>query len=465
MHFDTRAYVEPITLGIRVPRIFEPGEFEECCRYDDWQAEKAFSDMAALYHEITHYLQFYGSIWGYGYMRMLHDTAATFEAKAIFLKEKGLLKYPISEVSCDISDIFQNKNEREAYTCSILRNRYYNEELQGLTYTLWGNNLPIKQDGHLVQSSPLFLSLKDGFVFPVTGKMILENYACYYEIEILKNCPSREMANNIIRKAYLDLPKDTVSQYSGLAVWIAAEGLDHIEPLIYFMLLNQPNDDFIMRLGDYTLVKNMKRILQQSHHLRSLAKPITDDDVRESFAKMSKMTELTNPLESLSSLRLLLGKNAKNIMKHYNYDGSWILEILFCLICDWWHEKPSRIMSWSPKDLTNYVPVVNVHAENLETPSCLFSGNKRNEQHFDDLFVGHHLAYCERIFLLVNLFYLERTKCPRYYNSKQNKSKCCKKCDGYISNSALDESCPVFIGNRVIFNERSKKKEGYVNER
>ncbi len=46
MHFDTRAYVEPITLGIRVPRIFEPGEFEECCRYDDWQAEKAFSDMA-----------------------------------------------------------------------------------------------------------------------------------------------------------------------------------------------------------------------------------------------------------------------------------------------------------------------------------------------------------------------------------------------------------------------------------
>ena len=383
MNFDTRAYIEPITLGIRVPRIFKPGEFEECCKFDDWQAEKAVSDMAALHHEVAHYLQFFGTIWGYNYLRMLHDSAATFEKKAMYLKKKGLLSYPIYEVSCNISDIFQEEKEQEDYTRAILNNRYYNEEFQGLTYTLWGNNLPIKQEGNLIQSSPLFLSLRDGFVFPVTGNMILENYAAYYEIDFLKNSPNRDIANRIIKKAFLEIPKANISKYSGLAVWIATEGLSHIEPLIYFMLLNQPMDDIILKLGEYALARNMKIILQNSPKLRLLDKPNTDDDVKKCFVQMSEITGLSNPLESLESLRLLLAKNSEIIMHHYNFDGSWILEILFCMIGDWWHKRPSRILSWNHKDLTDSVPIVNVHAENIETPGVLFSGYKKNKVKFD----------------------------------------------------------------------------------
>lgn len=456
MNFDTRAYIEPITLGIRVPRIFKPGEFEECCKFDDWQAEKAVSDMAALHHEVSHYLQFFGTIWGYNYLRMLHDSAATFEKKAMHLKKKGLLSYPICEVSCNISEIFKKEKEQEDYTRAILNNRYYNEEFQGLTYTLWGNNLPIKQEGHYVQSSPLFLSLRDGFVFPVTGNMILENYASYYECDFLKNCPNRDMANRIIQKVYIDLPRENDSKYSGLAVWIGAEELSHIEPLIYFMLLNQPMYDVILKLGEYTLARNMKIILQKSNKLKLLAEPTTDDDVKKCFEQMAEITGLSNPLESLESLRLLLVKNAENIMKHYNFDGSWILEILFCMIGDWWYKKPSRILAWSHKDLSYNVPIVNIHAENLEAPVILYSGEKKNKIQFDELFGGHFHAYCERIYLLVNLFYSQKTKCPLWHYSKPKFVKSCEECDGYISNTVLSKSCPVFIRNRNILIETKK---------
>ena len=92
-------------------------------------------------------------------------------------------------------------------------------------------------------------------------------------------------------------------------------------------------------------------------------------------------------------------------------------------------------------------------AKNMKKASCLYSGDKKNEQHFDDLFVGHHLAYCERLYLIVNLFYSEKIKCPRYFYFKPKIGECCEQCDGNISNSALDESCPVFIGNKEILIE------------
>jgi hypothetical protein len=216
------------------------------------------------------------------------------------------------------------------------------------------------------------------------------------------------------------------------------------------MLFNQPMDDIILKLGEYTLARNMKIILQKSQKLRLLDKPNTDDDVKKCFVQMSEITGLSNPLESLESLRSLLAKNCEIIMHHYNFDGSWILEILFCMIVDWWYKRPSRILSWNQKDLTDSVPIVNVLAENIETPGILYSGDKKNKVQFDELFGGHFLAYSERIYLLGNLFYLSKIKCPLYFNSKPQLSKSCEHCDGYITNSGLNESCPVFIRNSNI---------------
>jgi len=299
---ERRGLFDPISLGL-----YAPTELSQIGKYI---ADHPMRDASTFVHELSHYLQFYGTAFGYCYLLSMRGCAICLQDGMKSLSGKPNISFPASEWPIDIGQVFANKEDREFYTQAILMNRYYNEELRGFTYCHFGRNQPVTMDDHLILTSPLYLELENNTVFPFTGEALLENYASCQEIQFLSRHAPRDITKRLVDSMYLNLPRELQARYMGIGVWIATFGLVDIEPLLYFTLLNQPQEGFLSRLGDYTIASHTKKLLTEFGRLQRLARPKTSNETKDVLDKIATIAGLANPLETLNHMRSVPSKLA-----------------------------------------------------------------------------------------------------------------------------------------------------------
>lgn len=332
---EFRGSFDSITLGLHAP-----SDFSELRKYRD---DLSVRDGATFVHELSHYFQFYGTIFGYHYLLAMRACSICLKDGMKSMAGVEGLAFPAAHWPIDLERVFPSEENRDFYTQAILSNRYYNEELYGYTYNHFGrSNMPVRVDGYSVLTSPLYLELHDGTVFPFTGETLLENWAVCHETQFLSSSVPREFANRFIEATYLSLPSQMQARYMGLGVWFATYDLMELEPLLYFTLLNQPLEGFIGRLGDYTLAFRTKKLLTRFRQLSDLSRPTNDDEVRDVLSQIAKISGLADPLETLAKYR--------DLMKPTAHGDCWVVDWISWRIWNWFLEEPLRILTW-PENL------------------------------------------------------------------------------------------------------------------
>jgi hypothetical protein len=451
-----RASFDTVTLGIRAPRAFDPGELKDICTYVDDQSILAVCDVAAFVHEVSHYLQFYGTLFGFSYLHMVQQLSHCLGIAIESMSNKTGLCFPISSWRVNISELFKTNKERAFYTSAILRNRYYNEELYGLTYSHFGRNHPIQSDGRPILTSPLYLELDDGTVFPFTGETLLENYAACQEAQFLSTVSPRILANKVIENSYLSLPKRLQAHYMGISVWFGTFGLLELEPLLYFVLLNQPPEDFENQLGDYTLARNAKKLLMRSDRLKQLPRPNTDGETQEVLEKIVDTADLVNPLETLPKWRDLVVSQIEGT--HYpDEDSSWVVDWISSRIWSWFIERPIRVLKWpyNFRSLFREVPILNIRFDNLKERVFNRFEDQLSRSHL--ALVNRHQDYCEHLHILFGLFSEPQVCCPLSWKGKPNICDSCAQCSGNLPDYNIGQDCPILIKYASLFRIGSKK--------
>ena len=441
---ELRGWFEPITLGLHAPT-----DFEELRKYPN--DDVSIPSAAAFVHELSHYLQFYGTVFGYSYLLGIRACSVCMQDAMKSMTGRKGLSFPASSWPIDIDKVFPTQEDREFYTQAILMNRYYNEELSGYTYPHFGRNHPVRINGHSVLTSPLYLELADGTTFPFTGEVLLENYAVCQEVQFLSRSTS---CKKYVDTRYLSLSNALQVRYMGIGVWFGTFGLTQIEPLLYFVLLNQPQEGFLRRLGDYTLACNTKKLLTESTRLKELPRPKTNEETRYVMSKIADISGLADPLDVLSKW--------KDLLKPSIEGNPWPVDWISYRIWDWFLEQPLRILTW-PENLQSVLtglPLVKVHFDNrtpgesinlLNVPQGTLSS-----RHFT-LLEGHH-DYSERVYMITGLYNHSEIRCPHLWDSKPQLCESCQACRGHLPDDGIGDDCPVTKKHGDLINIVSKKK-------
>ena len=376
-----------------------------------------------------------------------------------YVKDKKGLVFPAINWKFDIQEVFPDEKWMAFYRLGIFANRYVNEELHGMAYTIDGIH-PVSLDGGFAQTSPLWLKTVESGDFPFTGAILLENAAVCHEVHFFAGAPDKY--KNSLAKFYTTLPPGRGQLYNGLAVWFGVANILHLEPLLYFTLLNQPCEDVYENLGNYTLAQNTKKVLLRSDHLSDIKRPETDDQTRESFQRIAEILDLHNPLESIERYSTYLRKSIAG--EHHpstGEDGSWIADFVTCKAFDYFLKNPLEIVEWprNIKKLVRNVPILNVSSEDSMNKCVAFISQKNIPADFMDFAVNWHLDYCHDLHMLFGLYRDSEVRCPHWIYERPSMCDLCKTCSGYLPNESLDATCPAFERYSGILDISSTKKE------
>ena len=135
---ENRNFFDPITLGLSLQN--SPLEL---FRYND---DISIANAGTFIHELTHYLQFYGSVFGYHYLINQWGTTVMLADYMRFLLDSKCLTYPLVFNKTNIYDFHAKKQEsKEFLTQALLLQRFFNEEIYGITYPFL-NQFPIQNN-------------------------------------------------------------------------------------------------------------------------------------------------------------------------------------------------------------------------------------------------------------------------------------------------------------------------------
>jgi hypothetical protein len=428
-NYRFRGYFDPVTLGLHAPI-----DFKDMTRYID---DVTVSGAATFVHELSHYMQFYGTVFGYTHLLSLRGCLQCIEDGMKSMAGKGMSCFPASSWPIDIGQVFPTEELMAFYTQAILLNRYYNEELKGLTYAHFGSNQPIAIDGNLILTSPLYLEQEGGNFFPFTGEALLENYAVCQEVQFLTNHFPREITMKHLEQSYLSIPFIKQVHYQGIGVWMGTFKLHKIEPLLYFTLLNQPHSGVIRRLGDYTLAFNTKKVFTTFNQLKELSCPKTNDETRKVFTQIAEITGLADPLDVLSKWRDILRPTVER--------RSWIVDWISSRIWDWLLSEPIKILTW-PENLPSIlgsIPLLNVLFENHPGENI---NNLNISQSPPSEYIGLVKSlhdYSERLYITMGLYNDSEIRCPHIWKEKPVICESCDVCPGYLPDNIIGNDCPV----------------------
>lgn len=427
---DYRGHFDPISLGLHAPT-----DLDEITKPKDGFS---WRDKATFVHELSHYLQFYGTVFGYSYLFLARGLSLSIEHVIHTMRNRHDLMFPVAEWEFNQGEVFVTPEDRRIHLGAICSNRYYNEELYGFTYAHCGDFKPVRMAGHLVFSSPLFLMLPDGSHFGFTGETLLENYAAFQEAQFLACYAPADYYLRHGENTYLSLPGDLAAKYMGLQVWIASFKLLHIEPYLYFTLLNQPQSGLPSRLGEYALGRNTKKLLDQYPELQQLSRPQSNDEARLLIENIAELSGLDNPLDTLSATVDML---AKSVSKK-----TWSVDYISSSIMSWFLNEPLQIAAWPTNidAVLHSIPIVKVHYDGQpQGMSTSFVNPDRNiPSERASLIRGHH-QYAERTYILHGLFSKAHIRCPYMWKTLPHLCSSCNSCSGFLPDSNVAEDCPV----------------------
>jgi hypothetical protein len=431
---------DPISLGLHAPT--------ELAQLGKYTADHPVQDAATFVHELSHYLQFYGTAFGYNYLLAMRGCATCLQDGMKSLSGRRNISFPASEWPIDIGKVFADEESREFYTQAILMNRYYNEELRGFTYCHFGRNQPVTVDGHQILTSPLYLELENNTVFPFTGEALLENYAACQEIQFLSRCAPRDITERLVDSMYLKLPKELQALYMGIGVWIATFGLVDIEPLLYFTLLNQPQEGFLRRLGDYTLASHTKRLLTEFGRLQRLTRPKTSEEMRNVLQEIATIVGLADPLETLAHMRSLFNPSIDT--------GYWVVDWVSHQTWNWILDEPLRILTWPEnlQDVLQSIPLLKLHFANRPADETINVLNVPQESlnHRHLAMIKEHYDYGERLYVITELYSRSRMRCPYWWQRNPGLCESCDACSGYLPDKSIQGDCPVMKKHSDLIN-------------
>ncbi|MFH1373437.1 MAG: hypothetical protein ABII79_06565 [bacterium] len=154
---------DPVTLGLHVPPSVLTGG-GDTTRSDLAKDELLLHDSGVFVHELTHYLQFHGS-W-FGYYCLFHSQLKThFFLKFLrhLCQTKRLVPpvayhYPID--TDRVSDFIAQEDDQSIFLRMLNAERYFQEELYGWNYPYLSMH-PLYEDSRWVkQSSVLYLGVQ-----------------------------------------------------------------------------------------------------------------------------------------------------------------------------------------------------------------------------------------------------------------------------------------------------------------
>ncbi|MFA4906978.1 MAG: hypothetical protein WC602_01775 [archaeon] len=431
-----RGSFDTITLGLTAPT-----DLNSLMEYNPENDDPTLIGAATFFHELSHYLQFYGTSFGYFYLLQIRGIAAAMNEymQAAKTSTEVINSFPACNWPIDFRDVFLGEKDRLFYTQSMLMNRYCNEELFGFTYAHFGNNHPIPINGQHVLSSPLFLRNDElNRDFPVTGDILLENYATCQEMQFVISNTSRDRALNFMSKMYEDLSVDQKLRYMGIAVWIGTFGLTHIEPLLYFTLLNQPQNGFLKRIGDYSLVRNTKQLLTNFSELQHIKKPETNEEMVTSLAAIARISGLDNPLD-------ILAQNLSLIAPELEKKDPWSIDWIAAKIWAFFLNEPLQIIKWpsNPASILKSIPIMKLHFSNIQQEYSTMNYVNSKELQNEIEFTKKHHKYTERLHFIIGLYNNKEVKCPFFFSVKPELCSFCNICNGFLPNSEIGDDCPV----------------------
>ena len=434
-----RGFFDPITLGIYLQ--FDYTEYKNKDFFIDTEKIDAFS---SLVHEFSHYLQFYGTTFGLIHLMNLQKVTEITK-KLIKETEKQnkklstpLLKYiPNTEHAKKIANI-----DSEELINVLFASRFFQEEFYGWTYPLFDIN-PIYNNGYPAISTPVILPIYDSNSFqgylPVTGKIIFETQACYNETKYVGfAAPNRDDALEYFENNYINLEPNHRNEYLGVSFWLNNLGLQEIEPIIYFIVLNQNMQGCLTKIGEYRLTTTLKKILLKSSSFTNFKKPNNEQELLSVIDNICELSDLDNPFDSIKIMHDLLSEMPED---------SYTIENLIYEILDWqlknkyyavyWYEKPSLI--WKS------IPIINVTTtDNLEGNKVSFFPISNKEELEKAIgFSRNLIPELQDTYLVNSLYNNELTRCPYNFISKPAVCKSCKDCSGFIPDENIKNDCPI----------------------
>ena len=419
---QTRGFFDPITLGF-----FVDGDFEKLYKYKN--DDIRLKTKSTLFHEITHYLQFYGTTFGNSYL--FHQWTSLAE-KLEFIRE---LQKTEEGLSTPLSR-YRHKNPDEYTWVNMQSEKYYQQELYGATFRLFDYTpLITREGGPPLVSSPLIIGVSGSGAYAVVGETILENQAVANELVALAyDIKDSDVATKIITSYYEDLPDLAKYNYLIIGQVLAQYNLLHLEPILYFIALNQLQiSKMAFRNSEYEMVRALKRIIESFPNFTKLNVPRDNDEVFNVVNSICETCDLHNPFDSLNAFIKL--RQAEEISM--GQAVSWAS----VKVMAWVSENPYEYIYWPKISNPMYnVPILNVRDENHN----LFSYFSNTQPMIAKNYLIEHRTYSTLLHLVNSLLGKLKTKCPLFIQSKPSTCGSCEKCSGYIPDDEIKEDCPQY---------------------
>jgi hypothetical protein len=429
MERPNRYFFDPITLGIHIPEsVIKPKVYSD---------DLSIIDESIFVHEISHYLQFYSSCFGYVYLFNYHVFIKHSLAILKHLSKNNELVCPVAfNYPVDLEEIFPNSDEAMFVLKNINMERYYTEELYGWTYPLFLIEPVRRSDGELLKTFPLYLYQKDVSPFGVSGESIIENQASWNQMNYLSNgYPERNL--DIIKQLINNQDNEIYSKYHGINTWFNNLGIGHLADIMYFIILNQPQWDLLDKRGDYVLVHSLKSILKKAILFKDFTPARNDKETDQLISIICKETNLSNPFANLEQLKQYIVEVSS---EKYKSDPDWIIDWNALQIVDWTLKNKTSAISWSnnPMELLKKIPIINLFADT--TFNVPLSINiPSNIEESTSKYLGSSMVR----YLVYNIMTNKQFECPSWIYVRPSLCKSCKHCDGILPSKHIGIDCPV----------------------
>lgn len=403
-------FFDPISLGLHLPKL-------DSKYSDDYELIK----QGTFIHELTHYLQFYGTTFGFSYLFHIFISTAYFIKVIRQLGKDIKLQLPVAyNYPINVDIIFPDEKEQSFFNQIIHSDRYYREELYGWSYPYLLPEPIRDKSGKIEINSNLRLLEKDGSIHSSTGESILENHASSNENLFIK-LAYPDKAERIINSVLEKLDSKTYSKYHSINHWLTIFEILHLSNIIYFIILNQPQEDIIKKRGDYNLVRSLKTILNKYDKLKNIATPQNERELIDTIVFICSETGLDNPFVCLETL-------LENLNKLNNVDDPGTVEWITFKTVTWILSNKTLALLWPqhPMDLLTSMPLMNIFMEGDNSPSCLNLGLKENSD------LHKHLSSSVVRYLVYSIMENNTVLCPAWHYTNPNICEQCKKCRGIL---------------------------------